>query len=163
MSSNPAIATPAATVPWWKFGHVWLVIAGPLIVIVAGFVTLWLAISRPDPVVAEDYYRQGIEINKTLVAPEKSLAPALKARNHAATPMLVFAMVDPQDLHWFGQPLALSRQGVYTLTFFVFWAITMATSALTTLLSMSPFEVNRCPVPDGERPDDCRKTSSSCS
>ena len=52
MSSNPSIATPAATVPWWKFGHVWLVIAGPLIVIVAGFVTLWLAISRPDPVVA---------------------------------------------------------------------------------------------------------------
>ena len=74
--------------------------------------------------------------------------------------MLVFAMVDPQDLHWFGQPLVLSRQGVYTLAFFVFWAITMATSALTTLLSMSPFEVNRCPVPDGERPDDCRKTSS---
>lgn len=30
--------------------------------------------------------------------------------------MLVFAMVDPQDLHWFGQPLALSRQGVYTLS-----------------------------------------------
>ncbi len=77
--------------------------------------------------------------------------------------MLVFAMVDPQDLHWFGQPLALSRQGVYTLSFFVFWAINMATSALTTLLSMSPFEVNRWPVPAGERPDDCRKTSSSCS
>lgn len=31
--------------------------------------------------------------------------------------MLVFAMVDPQDLHWFGQPLTLSRQGVYTLAF----------------------------------------------
>ena len=40
MSSNPAIATQAVTVPWWKFGHVWLVIAGPLIVIVAGFVAL---------------------------------------------------------------------------------------------------------------------------
>ena len=48
--------------------------------------TLWLAVSRPDPVVAEDYYRQGIEINKTLEAPEKSLAPAMKGRNHAATP-----------------------------------------------------------------------------
>ena len=29
--------------------------------------------------------------------------------------MLVFAMVDPQDLHWFGQPVTLSRTGVYTL------------------------------------------------
>ena len=32
MSSNPAAGTPAAA-PWWKFGHVWLVIAGPAIVI----------------------------------------------------------------------------------------------------------------------------------
>ena len=86
MSSNPAIATPAATVPWWKFGHVWLVLAGPLVVIVAGFITLWLAMSRPDPVVAEDYYQRGIDINKTLEHPEKSLAPAMKGRNHAATP-----------------------------------------------------------------------------
>ena len=51
-----------------------------------GWLTLWLAISRPDPVVAEDYYRQGIEINKSLAEPEKSLAPAMKGRNHAATP-----------------------------------------------------------------------------
>ena len=69
--------------------------------------------------------------------------------------MLVFAMVDPGDLHWFGQPVTLSRQGVYSLSFFVFWAVTMASSALTTLLSMSPFEVNRCPVPVDQRPADC--------
>jgi hypothetical protein len=75
--------------------------------------------------------------------------------------MVVFAMVDPHDLHWYGQPLALSREGVYTLAFFVFWSITMASSALTTLLAMSPFEINRCPVPPAERPDDCRKTSCS--
>lgn len=72
--------------PWWKFGHVWLVLAGPIIVIIAGFVTLWLAITRPDPVIEEDYYRKGIEINQTLQNPEKSFAPALKSRNHAATP-----------------------------------------------------------------------------
>ncbi len=57
--------------------------------------------------------------------------------------MLVFAFVDPQSLHWFGQPLALSREAVYTLAFFVFWILTMISSALTTLLAMSPFEVNR--------------------
>ena len=71
--------------------------------------------------------------------------------------MLVFAFVDPEDLQWFGQPLALSRQGVYTLAFFIFWILTMASGALTTLLSISPFEVNRCPVPNNQRPDDCRK------
>jgi len=71
--------------------------------------------------------------------------------------MIVFAMVDPSDLHWFGQPLELSRQAVYTLAFFVFWGVTMASSALTTLLSLSPFEVNRCPVSMDERPADCAR------
>ena len=71
--------------------------------------------------------------------------------------MLVFGLVDPQDLHWFGQPLALRRQGVYTLAFFAFWMLTMVSSALTTLLSMSPFEVNRCPVPEDQRPQDCAR------
>ena len=71
--------------------------------------------------------------------------------------VLVFAMVDPQDLHWLGQPLELSRQGVYTVAFFVFWGITMVSSGLTTLLAMSPFEVNRCPLPSNDRPDGCPK------
>jgi hypothetical protein len=75
----------------------------------------------------------------------------------AVLEMLVFAMVDPSDLHWAGSPLALSRQAVYTLAFFVFWFMAMASSALTTLLAMSPFEVNRCPVPAEERPPNCAR------
>ncbi|MBK7547469.1 MAG: hypothetical protein IPI20_06370 [Rhodoferax sp.] len=74
--------------------------------------------------------------------------------------MLVFAMGDPQDLHWFGHPLEISRQGVYTLAFFVFWLITSISGGLTTLLSMSPFEVNRCPLPEDGRPDGCPKQGS---
>lgn len=80
----------------------------------------------------------------------------------AVLEMIVFAMVDPSDLHWFGHPLGLSRQAIYTLAFFVFWGVTMASSALTTLLSMSPFEVNRCPVPEAERPQDCARGGSCC-
>jgi hypothetical protein len=72
---------------WWRFGHVWLLIAGPALVIVAGLVTAWIAISHPDPVLSEDYYRQGLDINKTLhQEAERSLMPAQQARNHAATP-----------------------------------------------------------------------------
>lgn len=76
--------------------------------------------------------------------------------------MLVFAMVDPQDLHWFGRPVELSRQGVYTLSFFIFWGITMLSSGLTTLLSMSPFEVNQCPLPATDRPQGCPKQEDRC-
>lgn len=71
--------------------------------------------------------------------------------------VLVFAMVDPQDLRWFGNPLDVSRQGIYTLAFFVFWAAISVAGSLTTLLAMSPFEVNRCPLPSDERPDGCPK------
>ncbi len=65
--------------------------------------------------------------------------------------MLVFAMVDPQDLHWAGQPLELSRQGLYTLAFFVFWGLTLVACGLTALLAMSPDEVNHGPASDGEQ------------
>ncbi|MDO8888940.1 MAG: hypothetical protein Q8M80_10025 [Hydrogenophaga sp.] len=59
----------------------------------------------------------------------------------AVLEMVVFALVDPGDLHWFGAPLALSREAVYTLAFFVFWGLTMASSALTTLLTLPPSEL----------------------
>lgn len=85
-TTTQTAAAEQTSAPWWKFGHVWLVLSGPIIVIIAGFVTLWIAVTSPDPVIEEDYYRKGIEINKTLENPEKSFAPALKSRNHAATP-----------------------------------------------------------------------------
>ena len=71
--------------PWWQYGHVWLIIAGPVVVVVAALFTAWLAVRTPDPVVEEDYYRRGVEINKVL-AQQKALLPALQGRNHAATP-----------------------------------------------------------------------------
>lgn len=71
--------------PWWKFGHVWLVISGPAIVVVAGFATLYLAVRYPDPVIDKEYYQHGLEINQTLANPAASLAPAVQGRNHAQT------------------------------------------------------------------------------
>ncbi|ARV17016.1 hypothetical protein AEP_00050 [Curvibacter sp. AEP1-3] len=56
--------------------------------------------------------------------------------------IVVFAFIDPHDLHWHDAALPLSRQGIYTLAFFVFWAVTLASSALTALLNMSAAEVN---------------------
>ena len=71
--------------PWWTHGHVWLLISGPAAVVAAGLVTAWIAASTPDPVISQDYYREGIEINRQL-ARERAMAPALQGRNHAATP-----------------------------------------------------------------------------
>lgn len=72
--------------PWWKFGHVWMVIAGPVVVVVASFITLYLAIRIPDPVVssyyAKDAHSQAV---KSEASPSTNMAPAMQARNHAAT------------------------------------------------------------------------------
>ncbi len=61
-----------------------------------------------------------------------------------------FALVDPQDLHFFGQPLTLSRTAIYSIGFFCFWALTSGTSALTCLLQRSPFETNYCDLVPAE-------------
>jgi hypothetical protein len=46
--------------------------------------------------------------------------------------LLVFAHVDPADVHTLaGAPIELSRQAVYTLSFFGFWAVCAAASGMT--------------------------------
>lgn len=75
MQSSP---TPAGA-PWWKFGHMWLVVAGPAIVVVASLFTFWLALSRPDPVYSDAPRRAAV------AGADTAAIPALQARNHAAT------------------------------------------------------------------------------
>lgn len=70
---------------------------------------------------------------------------------------IFFTLVDPADLHAFGEPLELSRQGAYTLGFLFFWALCSGSSALTCLLQRSPFEMNRCPLAPVARPEGCPK------
>jgi uncharacterized protein len=70
--------------PWWKYGHVWLVIAGPAIVVVAALFTAWLAARSTDPVLAEEHHRRPVAVNQG-AANDKALMPALQGRNHAAT------------------------------------------------------------------------------
>jgi len=53
-------------VRWYRVPFVWLLVAFPLAAVVAGFVTLGLAIRSDDGVVEDDYYRKGKEINRVL-------------------------------------------------------------------------------------------------
>ncbi len=55
-SLTPSIPGPAPA-PWWRHGHVWLVISGPALVVLASFLTLYLAVTRGDPLVDERYYQ----------------------------------------------------------------------------------------------------------
>jgi hypothetical protein len=60
-----------------------------------------------------------------------------------AAELVVFALVDPSDLHWHGEVIALSRQTIYAAGFFVFWLLAIGSSALTVLLTRPSAEVNR--------------------
>lgn len=48
---------------------------------------------------------------------------------------LVFAMIDPAEIHLPGYFLQPSRQSVYSIAFFCFWVISMACSALVLWLA----------------------------
>jgi hypothetical protein len=78
----------------------------------------------------------------------------------AVAEMIFFALFDPVDLHLFGVPIEAERMPVYTIGFFLFWAMTAASSALTVFLARSPFEVNRCPIDAADRPPGCPKRAT---
>ena len=56
--------------PWYRQLWPWLLISGPAAVLVAGGITLWLAFASADGLVAEDYYKQGLAINRRLAREE---------------------------------------------------------------------------------------------
>ena len=46
---------------------------------------------------------------------------------------ITFTLIDPADLHAFGAPIEVSRQGAYSVGFLLFWALCSASSALRLL------------------------------
>lgn len=57
--------------------------------------------------------------------------------------MIVFAFIDPWQLHGFGgQPLELSAMAIYTIAFFVFWGVIAIACGLTELLGSSAEDIN---------------------
>lgn len=52
--------------PWYKERWPWFLMAGPAVVIVAGFITLWLAVDSNDGLVSDDYYKQGLAVNQSM-------------------------------------------------------------------------------------------------
>jgi len=64
MTTLNALDKPAA--PWYKHRWPWLLMLGPFVVLVAGFVTMWISFSGADALVVDDYYKQGKAINQDL-------------------------------------------------------------------------------------------------
>lgn len=58
--------TAQASAPWYREPWPWLLMAGPAAVVVAGVITTVVAFRSADGVVADDYYKQGLAINRVL-------------------------------------------------------------------------------------------------
>lgn len=65
--------------PWYREPWPWLLMAGPAAVIVAGIYTTVLAVKSSDGVVADDYYKLGLAINKTMQREDRARALGLVA------------------------------------------------------------------------------------
>jgi len=72
-------ARRASARPWYRQPWPWLLALGPIIVIVAGAITVWLAIESDDGLVADDYYKQGLAINEVLHRDDQAAQLGLRA------------------------------------------------------------------------------------
>lgn len=67
--------------------------------------------------------------------------------------VLVFAQVDPAELHGFGASAATwSRQAVYSVAFLVFWAVIAAASAVTFWLAQPGSDTHSSACDDADKP-----------
>jgi hypothetical protein len=64
---------------WWREPMVWLIIALPLAAVIGGLITVWIAARGSDPLVAEDYYKQGLVIHQVLERDARAAALNLSA------------------------------------------------------------------------------------
>jgi hypothetical protein len=85
---------------WYREPWPWLLMAGPAAVLVAGAATTWIAFASADGLVAEDYYKQGLAINRRLaredaarklgIAVEVQLSSEIKVELKGAAPDAIF-------------------------------------------------------------------------
>lgn len=79
---------PVPSRRWWQEPMVWLVIGGPLSVVVASIASAVIAWKHIDPVILDPQQgRVHVQDDMSRTAdPKDPLAPAKSARNHAVTP-----------------------------------------------------------------------------
>jgi hypothetical protein len=66
--------------PWYRQRWPWFLMLGPAIVLVAGAYTAWLAYHTDDGLVARNYYKRGLLINRTLQRDHNAAALGISAQ-----------------------------------------------------------------------------------
>lgn len=87
------IPAPLDSRPWYRHPWPWILMAGPGVVVVAGIVTAWIAVTTSDGLVADDYYKQGLAVNQQLARNDAAAAMQLEARLRIAVDRIELRMV----------------------------------------------------------------------
>lgn len=74
------VLTPKSTVPWYRQGWPWFLIALPAASVVAGVITLIIAIQTFDGLVVDDYYKEGRAIVQTIGRTEHAIELGMRAQ-----------------------------------------------------------------------------------
>lgn len=65
--------------PWYRQFWPWFIFGLPATVVIACMVTIYIAVSNPDSLVKDDYYREGLAINRDLAAQQAATALGVQA------------------------------------------------------------------------------------
>lgn len=66
--------------PWYREPWPWLLMAGPAVVVVAGFATYYIAVTRGDTLVSDDYYKEGKNIELQLERDQAAVSRGIRAQ-----------------------------------------------------------------------------------
>jgi len=66
--------------PWHRQPLVWMIISIPLSAVVMGVIMMYLALDTDDGLVADDYYKQGLEINRVIERDRKASELGISAQ-----------------------------------------------------------------------------------
>ena len=59
---------------WYREPWPWILMSGPAVAVIGSLVSAYLAIHGADPIVDENYYQHGLEINRELAQQPQAVA-----------------------------------------------------------------------------------------
>ena len=65
--------------PWYRQFWPWFIFGLPAVVVVACMFTIYIAVTNPDSLVKDNYYREGLAINRDLAKQQAAKALAVQA------------------------------------------------------------------------------------
>jgi len=102
----------SARKPWYREPWPWILMSGPAAVLVAGGFTAWLAFSSADGLVVDDYYKQGLAVNRVLAKEDEARRLGVSAEVRMGAGVIAVRLAGPQPEALFVRLAHATRSGL---------------------------------------------------